>query len=158
MAVMRRALSPQRSLDVLAPIELFEIVGRRPSAVFLNAALQPLAASDGPHRLNELVYRRGRAVPGEQIHLASGRTFVLDAQDVYRGVLLIDPQPLSAETALTHSGHERASEESKIDAMVRTGDVVDARPRRTRPNVLPRYDRMYGADRPLVADPPAGED
>ena len=158
MAVLKRALSPQRSLDVLVPLELYEIVGRRPSAVYLNEALEPIGTSNGPHRLNELVYRRGRAVPGEQIHLASGRTFVLDAQNVYRGVLLIDPRPLSVETALTHSGQDRASEESKIEEMVLNGDIVDAPPRRTRAWVLPRYDRLYAADRPLIADQPPGED
>lgn len=158
MAIMKRALSPQRSLDVLEPIELYEIVGRRPSAVYLNAALQPMSDGDGPHRLSELVYRRGRAVPGEQIHLASGRTFVLDAENVYRGVLLIDPRPLAPETALTQPSDDRASEESKIEAMLLTGNIVDARPRQTRARALPRYDRMYAADRPLIADQPVGED
>lgn len=158
MAIMRRSLTPQRSLDVMVPIALYEIVGRRPSAVYLNAALEPQAAGDGPHRLNELVYRRGSAVPGEQIHLASGRTFVLDAQDVYRGVLLIDPRPLSVETALTHSKCDRASEESKIEAMVLAGDIVDARPRRSKTSALPRYDQMYAADRPLIANQLPGED
>lgn len=152
MSVMRRGLSPQRSLDVLIEIELYEILGRRPSAVYLDAALEPLAASNGPHRLNELVYRRGRAIPGEQIHLASGRTFVLDAQNVYRGALLIDPQAISVETAFSQAQHDRAAEEAKVEDLVLAGNAVDARPRRAQTYALPRYDRMYSADQPLIAE------
>lgn len=153
MVAMRRALSPQRSLDVLAPIHVYEILGRRPSAVFLDADLQPLAGT-GPHRLNELVYRRGQAVPGEQLQLSSGRTFVLDANNVYRGVLLIDPRPISVATALTHAQQDRAAEESEVERLVLAGHLVDVRARRTQAHSLPRYDRMYAADHPLVASLP----
>ncbi len=155
MVVMRRPRNPQRSFDVTAVISLHEIVGRRPSAVYLDAALKPLVASCGPHRLNELVYSRGHAVPGEQIHLASGRTFVLDANNAYRGVLLIDPRSISAESALSHAHRERTDEQTKIEQLVLAGALVEARPRRTYSDNLPRYDRMYAADRPLIADPPA---
>jgi hypothetical protein len=152
MAFSRRALSPQRSLDVIVTIELYEIIGRRPSVVYLDHALKPIASADGPHRLNELVYQRGCALPGEQIHLASGRTFVLDVHNVYRGVLVVPPRPISSETALTHSGQDRAAEESKIEALVLAGSLIDARPRRSQSPTLPRYDRMYVADQPLIAD------
>ncbi len=152
MANLKRVLKPQRSLDVRVPFPLYHIIGRRPSAVCLDADLKPMAAGDGPHRLRELVYRPGRAVPGEQVHLASGRTFVLDAHNVYRGVLLIDPRPISIEDALIHSAQDRASEESKLEDLVVAGAVVDAPPRRPQAAALPRYDRMYAADQPLVGE------
>jgi hypothetical protein len=152
MPAFKPALNPQRSVDVCEPFALYEIIGRRPSAVYLDAGLQPLVSGDGPHRLNEFVYRPGRALPGEQIHLASGRTFVLDADNVYRAVLLTDPRPISVETALVHAAQDRAAEENKIEALVQSGAVVEARARRSQGPKLPRYDTMFGADQPLVAD------
>jgi hypothetical protein len=147
-----RALKPQRSLDVRVPFQLYQIIGRRPSAVYVDDDLKPMAAGDEPNRLRELVYRHGRAVPGEQIHLASGRTFVLDAHNVYRGVLLIDPRPISIEDALTHAAQDRASEESKIEDLILAGAVIDALPRRSHTAALPRYDRLYAAGQPLVVE------
>lgn len=151
MAMFKPALSPQRSLDVQEPFALYELLGRRPSAVYLDAALKPLSSGDGPHRLNEYVYRSGRAVPGEQIHLASGRTYVLDADNVYRAVLLIDPRPISPETALAHAAQDRAAEESKIEELILSGVLVEAPARRSQGPKLPRYDTMYAPDQPLIA-------
>jgi hypothetical protein len=114
----------QRILDVLEPLPLYEIVGKRPSAVFLEDALKPTSDPTAAHRLHEPVFRRAAAAPGEQLHITSGQTLLLDGGRTYRAVLLTQPQAVTPDSALSHAERIRSAEAEQVERLI--GPVIMA--------------------------------
>ena len=153
---MRPVGRPQRVLEVRERLTLYEVVGRRPSAVFLDDDLNPTATAQGPHRLTDLVYRRAFAEPGDQLHLMSGQTLLFDGAQTYRAVLLSEPRPLELATALVHAQRVREVEVETIERAVVAGSLAEALARPSKTAQVMRADARFGADHPLiVAGPPA---
>jgi hypothetical protein len=141
-----------RILDVLVRLELYEIVGRRPSAVFLDETLKPTSRRNAAHRLAEYVFRRELARPGDQIHMASGQTLLLDSSQAYRAVQLSKPHRLALETAFAHAQRTREAEVELVEQLIRTGKLAEAKQRPFKVPQLRRVDQLFRADHPLVIE------
>jgi hypothetical protein len=146
---------PQRVLEVVERLPLYELVGRRPSRVFLDESLTPTTAATAPHRLSDLVYRRAFAEPGEQLHVMSGQTLLLDGAHTYRAVLVSEPRPLELATALVHAQQVREAEAAAIDRQAAAGTLVEALARQPKVHQVTRAEQRFAADQPLVLEPAA---
>src|SRR5438128_34670 len=92
-----------RGLDVLAPVVIYRAIGRRPSSVYVDAAMRPTAAVGAPHRLNDTIYWQTEAVPGDQIQDRPGGTLLVTADGDCHPIRLAEPQPLDLTTAFNHA-------------------------------------------------------
>jgi hypothetical protein len=146
---------PQRVLEVVERLPLYELVGRRPSRVYLDDTLNPTASAAAPHRLSDLVYRRIFAEPGDQLHVMSGQTLLLDGAHTYRAVLLTEPQPLELATALVNAQRVREAETAAIESQAVAGKLVEALARQPKVQQVTRAEQRFAPDHPLVVEPVA---
>jgi hypothetical protein len=152
---MRPMGRPQRVLEVVERLPLYELVGRRPSRVFLDDTLTPTTAAAAPHRLSDLVYRRAFAEPGDQLHVMSGQTLLLDRAHTYRAVLLSEPRPLELATALVHAQQVREEETAAIERQAVAGTLIEALARQPKVHQVTRAEQRFAADHPLIVEPAA---
>jgi hypothetical protein len=153
-----------RGLDVLAPVVVYRAIARRPSAVFVDAAMQPTTSKRAPHRLNDVVYWRTKAAPGDQIQDRPGGTLLVMADGQCHPIRLAPPQPLALDTAFTHAELALKADREVADRLLAEGVVVEAAARR--PKVPPSRapDRMLDPDHPIILEKlpknlvPAAED
>jgi hypothetical protein len=141
-----------RALDVVAPVVVYRAIGRRPSRVFVDEAMNATNAKKGQHRLKDRVYWRTRAEPGDQIQDRPGGTLLLKASGECHPVLLAEPQPLAPATAFTHAELAIKADHAVVEKLIADGKLAEATPRR--PKGLPSRpsDRVLGEDHPLVID------
>jgi hypothetical protein len=142
----------QRIFDALERLPLYEVAGRRPSAVFLDDALTPTPDPKAAHRLHEPVFRRSAAAPGDQICLTSGQTLLVDSSQTYRAVLLSEPQALPLEGALGHAQRVRKAEAELVERLIREGKFLEVTLRQPKEGRMQRQDELFRADTPLVIE------
>ncbi|HWK46479.1 MAG TPA: hypothetical protein VNT30_17290 [Stellaceae bacterium] len=155
--MMRFKYSPNRALDVAQPVEIYRVIGRRPSALRVDGAADAAPADGGRYRLNELVYWRTRAEPGEQIHEHDRGLFLMTADDECHPISVTAPEALAPASAFTHAQATLTRDAEALGRMVAEGALVEAKPRRpSRPPSRP-IDRVLPESHPLVIDHPITE-
>jgi len=155
--MMRFKYSPNRALDVAQPVEIYRVIGRRPSALRVDGATDAAPADGGRYRLNELVYWRTQAKPGEQIHEHDRGLFLMTADDDCHPISVTPPEALTPDSAFTHAQATLTRDAEALARMVAEGLLVDAKARRpSRPPSRP-IDRILPEHHPLVVDQPIPE-
>jgi hypothetical protein len=149
---MAMVLAVQRILRVRAGFALYEIIGRRPSDVFLDADLQPSPRDNAAHRLMEFVYCRKRASIGDEVHLTSAQTLLLESAMPYRPVRLTKPHPLAPDDGFSHALRVRALEEDYVDRLARAGRLEELPVAQPKNPQLSPTDRLFDARHPLIVD------
>ncbi len=149
---MRFKYAPNRAFEVVAPMEIYRLIGRRPSAVWVDDAQTAVPAGSGRYRLSELVYWRTQAVPGEQIHEHDRGLFLMTSDDLCHPISLTQPTPLEAVTAFTHAQTVLTADMAAIERLVTQGVMAQVKPRRPpRPPLRP-VDRVLADSHPLVVE------
>jgi hypothetical protein len=145
-------------LDVVSPIEIFRVVGRRPSTVWVDADMKVCAPDGGGSRLSELAYWRTRAEIGEQIQERMGGTFLVTRDGLgCHPIALGTPHPLEAASAFIHAQAVRQDDGKRIEELIASGALVEASPKRLKGPPSRPTDRILPADHPLIVEvPPAG--
>ncbi|HET8727571.1 MAG TPA: hypothetical protein VFO41_08695 [Alphaproteobacteria bacterium] len=142
-----------RAFDVLSPIAVFRPVGRRPSGVYVDAARTAAQSTTARHRLNDVVYRRIQAEPGDQIQDCSGGMLLVTEAGACHPVRLAPPQPLEAETAFRHAQIAAEADRAAAGRFVAEGRLAEAAKAR-RPTSAPAHPNRNAAvlpeDHPLV--------
>jgi hypothetical protein len=141
-----------RGLDVKASVVVYRPIGRRPSAVFVDAAMRPTTSDGAPHRLNDVVYWRTQAQPGDQIQDRPGGTLLVTAGGECYPVRLAVPQPLEMATAFTHAELALKADRAAADRLIAEGALADAAARRPKSPPSRAPDRLLADDHPLVLD------
>jgi hypothetical protein len=144
---------PDRAVDVLKPVPIYRVVGRRPSDIYIDGARKPTLASTAPDRLSDLVYRRSAAQPGDQIQERRGGTVLVTAENEHYKIRLTPPAPLTLETAYAHGELAIEADHREIARLVTAGDLVEATVPRPLKGVSSRLsDRIFAEGHPLVID------
>jgi hypothetical protein len=153
---MRFLPPPNRALDVVAPIVVYRLIGRRPSRVYVDDAMRATKAP-GSNRLSDLVYWRTQAVPGDQIQDRSGGTLLVTSAGRCHPILLSEPRSLEVETAFTHAERALEADREIVNSLIAQGMLTEATPRR--PKGLPTRPggRLLTDDHPIIVEePPVG--
>jgi hypothetical protein len=142
---------PARAFDVLSPVAIFRVIGRRPSAVRVDEAMRPTLSEEAPHRLSDTVYARSEAVPGEEIQ-EHGRGLVLVSADgKSHTISLRPPQALDPETAFNHAELAIKADLQAVEELVRARALAEIEPQKRA--TMPRAQRQeFAEDHPLVVD------
>ena len=143
----------ERALDVVSPIVVYRQIGRRPSGVYVDDAMNVTKSKKtAQHRLNDRVYWRTKAKPGDQIQDRPGGTLLVTASGQCHPVLLAEPQPLEPGTAFTHQELAIKADRSVAERLLAEGKLAEATPRRPKGMPSRPSDRMLAADHPIVVD------
>jgi hypothetical protein len=143
----------ERALDVVEPIVVYRQIGRRPSTVFVDDAMNVTASKKAAqHRLNDRVYWRTMAKPGDQIQDRPGGTLLVTAVGQCHPILLAEPQPLDPATAFTHQELAIKADRTVAERLLAEGKLAEATPRRPKGMPTRPSDRMLEADHPIVVD------
>lgn len=151
---MRTPPPANRALDVLVPISVYRVVGRRPSAVYVDEAMRATRATTAPHRLSDLVYWRTQAEPGDQIQDRPGGTVLVTGGGEYFNILLAEPRPLEPETAFNHAEIALKADHDAAERLLAEGALAEATPQRLKGPPARYTERVLAADHPLVVDEP----
>lgn len=155
MRLTRSLPAADRAFDVLGPIVVYEPVGRRPSQVYVDAAMNVTTSAAAPHRLSDVVYRRAEAVPGDQFQDCSGGMLLVTADGACHPIRLAPPQPLDTETAFRHAQIAAGADRAVADRLIAEGRLVEV-PKARRPKSPPSHPNGAAAtlpeDHPLVVE------
>lgn len=143
-----------RAFDVVRPVTVYRQVGRRPSQVYVDDGMNPVAAGQRQNRLYDLVYWRTTAAVGDQIQQRPGSTLLLTASGRCFPILLSVPQPLRPETAFTHAQTTALADSDEAERLAAQGDVRQGMPRRAQNQVSRGAKRLYDERHPLVVETP----
>lgn len=147
--------TPPRALDVHAPFTLYCVVGRRPSAVYLDQDRRP-CAPDGDDetgdRLWEPVFQRIEVQPGDQIQEQSSGYVLVQGEERPVSVRLEQPVARTLDNAFTQAAESYAIDSARIDTLIAAGALSEAAKRIRPPDqTLPPQTDMP-AEHPLVRD------
>ena len=142
----------QRALDVVSPIVIYRQIGRRPSRIYVDEAMKVVESGGAQRRLSDRVYWRTLAKPGDQIQDRPGGILIVTAAGEWYPILLAEPTPLSPDTAFTHADLAIKADQSTMDELVASGNLVDATPRRPKGPPSRPSDKMFADNHPLVVE------
>lgn len=143
----------QRALDVLSPVVIYRQIGRRPSQVYVDDAMQAAAkGKTAEHRLSDRVYWRTEAKPGDQIQDRRGGVVLVTAAGECYPIALAEPTPLSTDTALIHADLAIKADQAEAERLIGAGSLIEALPRRPKYPPARPADTLFAADHPLIVD------
>jgi hypothetical protein len=143
---------PVRAFEAPAAIELFRIIGRRPSNVWVDNAGALTAPGPGAQRLREFVCWRTRSGAGDQIQERVGGFFLVTASDACHPILLCPPEPLSPDTAFVHAQSSQARDTARVAELVAADRLIEVVGRRPKTPPSRPGDTLLPEDHPLVVE------
>lgn len=143
-----------RAFDVLDRLEIYEPVGRRPAHVYVDKGMNVTEAADAAHRLSDVVYRRAKAKPGDQLQECSAGLLLVTSEGACRPVRLSEPQALDADTAFRHAQIAAEADRAAAERLLAVGKLAEAEKAR-RPTQMPPQPNggaAFPEDAPLVVE------
>jgi len=156
MAAQQKAI---RAFETAKPVEIYRVIGRRPSDVWVDAA-HKIAEPGAPNQpLKELVYWHTTTKDGDEIQERVGGMFVVTADGGCHPIALCPPEPLQAATAFLHAQGVRLRDAAKVVELLAQGDIVEIVGRRPTAPASRPGDRLLPEGHALVVEEaPAGMD
>ena len=155
---MNLSTSIDRDLDVLGSIVVYRVVGRRPSAVYVNSAKVAAATGAAGSRLSDLVYWRTQAGAGDHIQDGpTGLVLITQAGERYR-IRLSEPRARTVDTAFTQTSLDIATDRQVIAGLLEHQILVEGRRRpQQKTGAASPLNAMLAEGHPLVVhERPAG--
>lgn len=149
---MRWVPPAYRGYDVVSPITVYRVIGRRPSEVYVDDRYRPTTARPQAHRLWDLVFARASAEPGDQIQDRPGGIVLVTKDGECHPVQLTAPRPRSITTAFTHAEKTLSADRTLAEKMVGEGRLVAGSSRRLKGLPETPAEVKFEEDHPLVVD------
>lgn len=147
---MRASPAAHRAFEVISPIRLYRLIGRRPSNVYVDDNRQPSGDVHG-HRLWDLVFEEHDASPGDQIQdRPGGIVLVTRAGEAYP-VQLTPPAARSPDTAFVHADMVLAADRRLAEEMLKEGRLATGAVRRIKAPVCSLPKTLFDENHPLVS-------
>lgn len=143
-----------RAYEIVQPIEIYRLIGRRPSQVYVDDRMSPTDSGRAQNRLSDGVYWRTMAAAGDQIQERPGTTLLVTADGHAYQILLAPPEPLEPATAFVHAQMAAKADRACAEALKAAGKLGDALPRRVKSEPSRASSQMFAEDHPLVVDEP----
>jgi len=146
----RFASPSDRSITVTARFAVYRHIGRRPSQVYVDEAMKPVASGVAERRLSDHVFWRTHAEIGDQIEERGGGFLLLTEPMLAHPIQLSEPRPLNVTTAFSHADIVLREDREILEKLLAEGSAVEGSPRRPRtmPTRIP--DTLFAEDHPLV--------
>jgi hypothetical protein len=141
-----------RAYDVVQPVEIYRLIGRRPSQVYVDDRMSPTDSGRAQNRLSDGVYWRTTAKPGDQIQERPGTTLLVTADGHVHQILLSTPQPLEPATAFVHAQTAAKADRTRAEELKAAGLLGDGLPRRVKSEPSRASTQTFAEDHPLVVD------
>jgi hypothetical protein len=149
MAMLPR---PIRAFECVRPIEIFRVVGRRPTDIWVDGA--GAISTPGPDKqsLTELVYWRTATTLEQQLQERLGGLFVVTPEGACHPVSLSPPHPIDRQNPFLHAQTVRSGDEVLLESLIQSGDLVQVHGYRVMHHPSRPSDRLVAADHPLVVE------
>jgi hypothetical protein len=143
-----------RAFDVVQPVEIYRLIGRRPSQVYVDDRMSPTDAGRAQNRLSDSVYWRTIAKPGDQIQERPGSTLLVTADGHAHQILLTPPKALEPATAFVHAQGAAKADRACAEQLKIEGKLSDGLPRRVKSEPSRASTQLFAEDHPLIVDEP----
>lgn len=143
-----------RAFDVVQPIEIYRLIGRRPSQVYVDEHMSPTDSGRAQNRLSDGVYWRTTAIVGNQIQERPGTTLLVTQDGHAYQILLTPPRPLEPATAFIHAQGAAKADRACAEQLKAAGKLDEALPRRVKSEPPRASTLMFAEEHPLVVDVP----
>ncbi len=141
----------RRGLDVVSPVTVYLVIGRRPSSVFLDDRRVPRNGANGiGHRLWDRVFRAIEARPGDQLQDRPGGLVLVTGEGESHLVQLSPPEARCVESAFTHAGDVLAADLALAETLIAEGRLSVGSTRRAKVPPVRTNQTVYAEDHPLV--------
>jgi hypothetical protein len=134
----------------VARFPIYRQIGRRPSQVYVDDAIQPAASGPPERRLFDNVFRPSYAEIGDQIEERPGSLLLLTMSNDCHPIQLSVPRLLEVGTAFGHAEAVLHRDRKILDGLLAEGSVAEAPPGRSRAALSRLPDAMFEQDHPLV--------
>lgn len=143
-----------RAFDILQPIEIYRLIGRRPSQVYVDENMTPTDSGRAQNRLSDGVYWRTTADVGNQIQERPGTTLLVTEDGHAYQILLTPPRPLVPATAFVHAQGAAKADRACAEQLKAAGKLDEALPRRVKSEPSRASTFTFAEEHPLVVDVP----
>lgn len=155
MAMRRRAVSRPRApadrrVAVAARFAIYRQFGRRPSQVYVDSTMRPVASGPPERRLSDNVFWRTSAEVGDHIEERAGGMLLLTEAMACHPIQLSAPRPLEVATAFGHADAVLHEDRKILDCLLAKGAVVEVSAQRSKAVSSRLPDILLAEDHPLV--------
>lgn len=147
---MRGSLPAHRSFNVVVAFTVYRVIGRRPSAVYLDSDGSSPTERVTANRLWDLVFEEALAIPGDQIQDRPGGIILVKMNGDAFAVQLSPPSARSAQTAFSHAELALNADRQLAEELLHDGHLTTAPVRRVRVPLTTLPKAKFGEDQPLV--------
>jgi len=145
---------PIRAFDLAAPVDIYRVIGRRPTTIWVDAAGRIAQHGASGQALREFVYWRTVAAPADQVQVQErvGGLFLVTREGACHPIALAPPHPIDPEAPFLHAQTARAEDGVVIDSLLAAGRIILATGYKVMQNPSRPGDRLLPADHPLVVE------
>ena len=143
---------PNRAFEFVVPVDIYRVIGRRPSSVWVDATGAITAAGPPSQQLKETVYAHGTAAPGEQLQERVGGLFLVAPDGTSEPVILSSPRPIDPQTAFEYARVSREDDLAIIETLLASGALRPVKGYRLSQKPSRPGDRVLTSDHPLVVE------
>ena len=133
----------RRCLNIVERMVVYRVIGRRPSAVYVDEQGQPTTDASGTrHRLWDLVFDEYVAEPGDQIQDRHSQITLVAGDGECSRVQLTTPTPRTLDNAFSHASRTLTADWAALDRLVAEGRL-DGKGMFLASEVLAKHDEKY---------------
>ena len=147
---MRTHPPAHRALDIVAGFTIYRVIGRRPSGVYVDHAMQVTTDMRDAQPLWDPVFEAIPAEPGDQIQDRPGGIVLVTREGQPQPIQLTAPVPRTVESAFTHAERALAADRALLEQMLADGRVTVAPIRRIKLPAPSAAKTVFAEDHPLV--------
>lgn len=145
---------PLRAFDLAAPVDIYRVIGRRPTEIWVDAAGHLAPDGADRQRLREFVYWHTTAAPADEVQVQErlGGLFLVTRKGACHPVALSPPRPMDPAAPFLHAQTARAEDGVVIEALLAAGRLVPGSAYKVTQGASRPGDRLVPADHPLIVE------
>ena len=145
---------PLRAFDLAAAVDIYRVIGRRPTTIWVDASGRITQGGANRQPLREFVYWRTVAAPADQVQVQErlGGFFIVTREGACHPIALAPPHPIDPEAPFLHAQTARAEDGAAIESLLAAGLIVPGSASKVTQNPSRPGDRLVPADHPLIID------
>lgn len=145
---------PIRAFNLATSVDVFRVIGRRPTEILLDASGQVAQRGGDRQPLREFVYWHTVAGPADQVQVQErlGGLFLVTREGACHPVSLSIPRPTDPAAPFLHAQTARAEDGATIESLLAAGRIVPGSGYKVTQNPSRPGDRLVPADHPLIVE------
>ena len=145
---------PIRTFDLAGPVDIYRVIGRRPTGILVDASGRIAQCGADRQSLSEFVYWHTVAEPADQVQIQErlGGFFLVTREGACHPVSLSLPRPTDPAAPFLHAQTSRTEDGRAIESLLAGGRILPGSAYKVTQNPSRPGDGFVPADHPLIVE------